>query len=92
VISAPTAHPRFISAPVPLHIFPPLFNRYVAADSHHFGIHADNAVRGDHFTGLRIRTDLLVTLFLSEPDAYDGGVSSKTSMDPTKSSCRPAIS
>jgi PKHD-type hydroxylase len=73
VISSLTANPRFISAAVPLHIFPPLFNRYVAADSHHFGIHVDNAVRGDHLTGLRIRTDLSVTLFLSEPDEYDGG-------------------
>src|SRR5258707_1935450 len=33
----------------------------------------DNAVRGDRLTGLRIRTDLSVTLFLSEPDEYDGG-------------------
>jgi PKHD-type hydroxylase len=30
-------------------------------------------VRGDHLTGMRIRTDLSVTLFLSEPDEYDGG-------------------
>src|ERR1700739_4773492 len=73
VISALTANPRFISAAVPLHIFPPLFNRYVAADNHHFGIHVDKAVRGDHLTGLRIRTDLSVTLFLSEPEEYDGG-------------------
>ena len=73
VISALTANPRFISAAIPLHIFPPLFNRYAAADGHHFGIHVDNAVRGDHLTGLRIRTDLSVTLFLSEPDEYDGG-------------------
>ena len=73
VISALTANPRFISAAVPLHIFPPLFNRYRAADGHHFGIHVDNAVRGDRLTGLRIRTDLSVTLFLSEPDEYDGG-------------------
>jgi len=64
---------RFISAAVPLQIFPPLFNRYAAADGHHFGIHVDNAVRGDHLTGLRIRTDLSVTLFLSEPEEYDGG-------------------
>jgi PKHD-type hydroxylase len=56
-----------------LRIFPPLFNRYAAAAGHHFGIHVDNAVRGDHLTGLRIRTDLSVTLFLSEPDEYDGG-------------------
>jgi PKHD-type hydroxylase len=73
VVSALTANPRFLSAAIPLHIFPPLFNRYAAADGHHFGVHVDNAVRGDHLTGLRIRTDLSVTLFLSEPDDYDGG-------------------
>jgi PKHD-type hydroxylase len=68
-----TANPLFLSAAIPLHIFPPLFNRYAASDGHHFGIHVDNAVRGDPLTGLRIRTDLSVTLFLSEPDEYDGG-------------------
>jgi PKHD-type hydroxylase len=73
VVSALTANPRFIAAAVPLHIFPPLFNRYAAADGHHFGIHVDNAVRGDRLTGLRIRTDLSVTLFLAEPEEYDGG-------------------
>src|ERR1700710_2480296 len=73
VVSALTANPRFISAAIPLQIFPPLFNRYAAADGHHFGVHVDNAVRGDRLTGLRLRTDLSVTLFLSEPDEYDGG-------------------
>jgi PKHD-type hydroxylase len=73
IISALTANPRFLSAAVPQHIFPPLFNRYTAADGHRFGIHVDNAVRGDRLTGLRIRTDLSVTLFLSEPEEYDGG-------------------
>src|ERR1700744_608102 len=73
IVSALTSNPRFISAAIPLQIFPPLFNRYRAADGHHFGIHVDNAVRGDRLTGLRIRTDLSVTLFLSEPDEYDGG-------------------
>ena len=73
VVRALTANPLFLSAAIPLHIFPPLFNRYAAADGHHFGIHVDNAVRGDPLTGLRIRTDLSVTLFLSEPDEYDGG-------------------
>jgi PKHD-type hydroxylase len=70
IVKALTANPLFISAAIPLHIFPPLFNRYGAG--HHFGIHVDNAVRGDHMTGMRIRTDLSVTLFLSEPDEYDG--------------------
>ena len=73
VLGALTRNPLFISAAIPLHIFPPLFNRYVAADNHHFGIHVDNAVRGDPLTGLRIRTDLSITLFLSEPEDYDGG-------------------
>jgi PKHD-type hydroxylase len=71
VIKAIAANPLFISAAIPRHIFPPLFNRYVVGQ--HFGLHVDNAVRGDHLTGMRIRTDLSVTLFLSEPDEYDGG-------------------
>jgi PKHD-type hydroxylase len=70
IVKALTANPLFISAAIPLHIFPPLFNRY--GPGHHFGIHVDNAVRGDPMTGLRIRTDLSITLFLSEPDEYDG--------------------
>ena len=71
IIRALAANPLFVSAAIPKHIFPPLFNRYGVG--HHFGIHVDNAVRGDHLTGMRIRTDLSVTLFLSEPDEYDGG-------------------
>ena len=66
-----TANLEFISAAVPLRIFPPLFNRY--GPGQFFGEHVDNCVRGDQLTGLRIRTDLSVTLFLSEPDEYDGG-------------------
>jgi len=73
IVLALTSNPKFIAAAIPLRIFPPLFNRYASADGHHFGIHVDNAVRGDRLTGLRIRTDLSVTLFLSEPDEYDGG-------------------
>jgi PKHD-type hydroxylase len=71
VISALTANPLFISAAIPKSIFPPLFNRYVPGK--YFGEHVDNCIRGDHLTGMRIRTDLSVTLFLSEPDEYDGG-------------------
>src|ERR1700691_6249186 len=71
VIKALVASPLFVSAAIPKQIFPPLFNRYGAGQ--HFGVHVDNAVRGDHLTGTRIRTDLSVTLFLSEPDEYDGG-------------------
>jgi PKHD-type hydroxylase len=71
VIKALTANPLFIAAAIPQHIFPPLFNRYGVGQ--HFGVHVDNAVRGDRLTGTRIRTDISVTLFLSAPDEYDGG-------------------
>lgn len=71
VIGALTGNLFFISAAIPLHIFPPLFNRY--RPGQYFGEHVDNCIRGDHLTGLRIRTDLSVTLFLSEPNEYEGG-------------------
>jgi PKHD-type hydroxylase len=71
IVRALAASPLFISAAVPQRIFPPLFNRYGVGN--HFGVHVDNAVRGDNLSGTRIRTDLSVTLFLSEPDQYDGG-------------------
>jgi PKHD-type hydroxylase len=70
-VRALVANPLFVSAAIPKQIFPPLFNGYCVGQ--HFGIHVDNAVRGDHLTGMRLRTDLSVTLFLSDPDEYDGG-------------------
>jgi len=60
-----------VSAALPHTILPPLFNRYGLSDG--FGAHVDNAVRTNPETGKRIRTDLSATLFLSEPDDYDGG-------------------
>ena len=71
VVRALAANSLFVSAAVPLHIFPPLFNSYQPGQF--FGEHVDNCIRGDNLTGLRIRTDLSATLFLSEPDEYDGG-------------------
>ncbi|MBZ4397294.1 Fe2+-dependent dioxygenase [Myxococcus sp. MISCRS1] len=61
----------FLSAALPQRIFPPLFNRYDASMS--FGSHVDNAIRRIPGTGQRVRTDVSATLFLSEPDSYDGG-------------------
>jgi PKHD-type hydroxylase len=71
LLSSLLSNPAFLSAAIPLRIYPPLFNRY--AVGHHFGVHVDNAVRGDPLTGTRVRADLAVTVFLSEPDEYDGG-------------------
>ena len=61
----------FISAALPLRVFPPLFNRYRGGQS--FGTHVDNAIRQVRDTGQRIRTDLSATLFLAHPDEYEGG-------------------
>ncbi|HEX6956401.1 MAG TPA: Fe2+-dependent dioxygenase [Ferrovibrio sp.] len=63
--------PRFVSAALPLKVFPPLFNRYAGGQS--FGIHVDNAIRAYTGGNFRIRTDLSCTLFLAEPEEYDGG-------------------
>jgi PKHD-type hydroxylase len=64
-------NPLFVSAALPLRVFPPLFNRYQGG--HSFGNHVDNAIRQIAGTPLRIRTDLSATLFLADPDEYDGG-------------------
>jgi PKHD-type hydroxylase len=63
--------PRFMSAALPLRVFPPMFNSYSGGQT--FGTHVDTAIRQDVRTGQRIRTDLSATLFLTEPDEYDGG-------------------
>ena len=63
----------FMSAALPHRVFPPLFNRYDAGAGHGFDRHVDNAIRYLEDKSNRIRTDLSATLFLSDPDDYDGG-------------------
>jgi PKHD-type hydroxylase len=63
--------PLFMSAALPLRVFPPLFNKYSGGDS--FGSHVDNAIRQVPGTPHRIRTDLSATLFFVDPDGYEGG-------------------
>ena len=71
MIGESLAHnPLFLSAALPLRVFPPLFNRYQGGQS--FGNHVDNAIR-QASGGARLRTDLSATLFLAEPSEYDGG-------------------
>lgn len=71
ILRALDRSPRFLSAALPRKVFPPRFNRYSIKASH-YGQHVDGAIR---FTenGARVRTDLSCTVFLSEPDEYDGG-------------------
>lgn len=70
ILTALQGNAMFISAALPLRVFPPLFNRYEPGMS--FGHHVDNAVRYLPGGG-RVRTDISATLFLSEPGEYDGG-------------------
>ncbi len=69
VLEALNRSPLFIAAAVPLRVLPPMFNRY--GEGQHFGSHIDGSIRA--VPGGRIRTDLSVTVFLAEPEEYDGG-------------------
>jgi len=71
ILRALHANPLFISAALPLKVFPPLFNRYEPGDG--FDTHVDNAVRVQRGSDFRIRTDLSATLFLNDPADYNGG-------------------
>ncbi|HKT96609.1 MAG TPA: Fe2+-dependent dioxygenase [Paraburkholderia sp.] len=70
VLAAVERNPLFISAALPNQVYPPLFNRYEGGMT--FGSHVDGAVRVLP-NGMKLRTDVSVTLFLSSPDEYDGG-------------------
>jgi PKHD-type hydroxylase len=71
LIGALERHPLFMAAALPYRVFPPIFNRYDVGMS--LGTHLDNSVRQIVGTPFRLRTDLAATLFLSQPDEYDGG-------------------
>jgi PKHD-type hydroxylase len=71
ILGALSRNPLFVSAALPLRVFPPLFNCYRGGQA--FGNHVDNAIRQSKANGATIRTDLSATLFLTEPDEYDGG-------------------
>ena len=73
ILEALSANGLFMSAALPKKIFPPLINRYDAAEGHGFGDHVDNAIRFLPDGSGRVRTDLSATVFLSAPDEYDGG-------------------
>ena len=72
VLQALNRHALFFSAALPKKIFNPLFNRY-GGGANHYGKHVDGAVMHSRADGARVRSDVSCTLFLSEPDEYDGG-------------------
>jgi len=71
ILKALYANPIFMSAALPLRIVPPLFNAYAGGE--HYGFHVDGAIRLVPGSNLSLRTDVSSTLFLSEPDEYEGG-------------------
>lgn len=71
VLAALARNPLFFAAALPLRTIPPLFNSY--AGGQHYGLHVDGSVRQVPGQATLLRTDLSSTLFLSDPDEYDGG-------------------
>jgi PKHD-type hydroxylase len=71
VQAALASNPLYFAAALPLRAMPPLFNRYAGGE--HYGAHVDGAVRQVPGAGQLLRTDVSATLFLSDPDDYDGG-------------------
>lgn len=71
VLQALARHPQFFAAALPLRIYPPQFNCYAGGET--YGDHIDNALRLIPGSGERMRSDLSATLFLTEPEEYDGG-------------------
>lgn len=71
ILSALGRSSAFITAALPLRVYPPLFNRYDVGMK--FDAHVDNSIRFVRSANVRLRTDVSSTLFLSNPDEYDGG-------------------
>lgn len=71
VLKALSRNALFFSAALPKKIYPPLFNQY--RDGMDFGAHIDNAVRTHAISGTHVRTDISCTLFLVNPESYEGG-------------------
>lgn len=61
-------HPLFRSAVLPAKLRAPLFSRYLPGMS--YGRHVDDALMG---AANPLRSDIAVTVFLSDPSTYDGG-------------------
>ncbi|WP_420141834.1 Fe2+-dependent dioxygenase [Sphingomonas sp.] len=71
VLDALGRAPLFVAAALPSKIYPPLFHLYGVGET--FGDHIDNAIRFRAGSEFRLRSDLSATLFLNDPDEYDGG-------------------
>ncbi len=73
VLTALNRNAMFFTSALPLKILPPFFNRY-SGETNHYGFHPDNAMRMQPDGSGYVRADVSATLFLSEPEDYEGGV------------------
>lgn len=71
VAQALRRHPLFQAAALPRLMLPPMFNAYQGGE--HYGNHVDNVMQWDRLSGQPVRTDVSTTVFLSEPEEYEGG-------------------
>jgi PKHD-type hydroxylase len=71
ILAALEKNGLFVTAALPLKVYPPTFNRYEGGQA--YGNHVDGAIRDVPGTPHRVRTDLSATLFLNAPEDYDGG-------------------
>ena len=71
-------------------VYPPMFNRY--GEGMKFGAHVDGSVRIHPHDGRKLRTDVSATLFLTNPEDYDGGELQieDTYRPPQRQAARPA--
>lgn len=68
VIAALEKNPVLTSMALPKRFFPPLISKSGPGEG--YGTHVDDALIGG---SLAVRSDLSLTLFLSDPEAYEGG-------------------
>jgi len=71
IVASLGSNPLYFAAALPLRTAPPLFNSYAGGE--HYGAHVDGAVRAVAGSNQPMRTDLSATLFLTDPNDYDGG-------------------
>lgn len=68
VLNALSRHPLFTSLAQPKRLLAPIYSRY--RPGMQYGMHVDNPIMGG---AQPMRSDLSITIFLSEPPSYDGG-------------------
>ena len=64
-------HLQLVSAALPQRIFPPRINRY--GQGQEYGFHVDAAIMSIPGTQNVMRSDVSITIFLNEPEEYEGG-------------------